>query len=179
VETGEDASNCPEDCEEGGSVCGNEICETGEDASNCPEDCEEIPFCGDGDCDEAGGETYENCPGDCPLPCDPPCQEGEFCDNGVCVSDLMLSGTIDSVWPIDAPKYFDSEQLPTNGSEVDLILKYINFTGEETGCIRILDAQHIYDPPYDKTHLQLERAANISSGDIFTIYHSTNCGAGA
>ncbi len=157
-------------------------------------------YCGDGICNTTLGEKEENCPEDCGefvctanctgLECgyDPSCGQlcgtcdtGKFCDLGKCVLDLILSGTIDSVWPSDAITYFDSEQLPKDGSEVELILKYVNFSNPlETGCIKILDAQHVYDegpPLYDKTHVQLERVANIISGDNFSIYNSNNCGA--
>lgn len=156
-------------------------------------------YCGDGICNSTLGEKEENCPEDCGefvctanctgLECgyDPSCGQlcgtcgtGEFCESGKCVIDLILSGIIDSVWPSDAITYFDSEQLPKDGSEDNLVLKYVNFSNPlETGCIKILDAQHVYDegpPLYDKTHVQLERVANIASGDSFSIYYSDNCG---
>jgi len=49
--------------------CGNGNCETGEDSSNCPQDCHAGPECGDGACDD--GETCETCEADCGACCIP------------------------------------------------------------------------------------------------------------
>src|SRR3989344_7555272 len=46
-------------------VCGNKICESGENAENCPYDCETRPYCGNKKCDI--GEDYNNCQPDCPY----------------------------------------------------------------------------------------------------------------
>ncbi|MBW8001797.1 MAG: hypothetical protein FVQ80_07205 [Planctomycetes bacterium] len=92
-ETGEDCTNCPNDCisKTGGDpashyCCGDGTCEGAEDSSNCGIDCG-APVCGDGTCDP--GEDYNNCPADCdpPAQCnsDGVCDPGEDC-NG-CPSD--------------------------------------------------------------------------------------------
>ena len=73
---GEDYLNCPEDCEEGVSVCGNNILETGEecddgnliDGDSCDSNCKiegEGSYCGDGTCN--GKETCESCEIDCGM----------------------------------------------------------------------------------------------------------------
>ncbi len=43
--TGENVSNCAQDCGGGGETCGNGVCGSGENTSNCPSDCGEGPDC--------------------------------------------------------------------------------------------------------------------------------------
>ncbi len=79
---GEDAANCPNDCD---AVCGNGTCEIGENHSACPEDCPAI--CGNGICET--GEDSQSCAedcgaGDCSTPPDllsqTSCDASEACD---------------------------------------------------------------------------------------------------
>ncbi len=162
--------------------------------------CVENPSCGDGTCNVADGENPETCPDDCgedvctpdcsSTPCgerDPVCGsvcgcgEGEICQQGTCIVNLILSGGISSVWPGSAPRYFDSPDLPTDGSESELILKYISFdpvpTGEteETNCVQIIGATHLIEGDYDMTHLELFRVVNITADHTFYIWNSENC----
>ena len=85
--------SCPEDC-----TCGNLICELGEETT-CPGDC----TCGDGYCDVANGEDYALCPSDCAnlcngAPYDPTvqqcCDESVLCGTAeICVSAInSISG---------------------------------------------------------------------------------------
>jgi len=54
------------DCSEREVECGDGICNSSECASGCTDDCSLSNCCGDRTCNVAIGETYENCPGDCP-----------------------------------------------------------------------------------------------------------------
>lgn len=75
---------------DGGSECGNEICESPENALTCPGDCPDL--CGDGVC--SGDEDPLSCPGDCPNHCgDGLCSGAENVDNcwvdcGFCGDDI-------------------------------------------------------------------------------------------
>ena len=190
-----------------GADCGNGIIETGETcddnnivsgdgcSSSCnvetgwscvgePSVCTEVGGGGcltSANCTDLGyqcGEHDDWCGGTFVCgPCDP----GQVCNaTYLCESALVLSGTIDSVWPGDAPRYFDSSQLPIDGNESDLVLKYINFSNPaETGCIKIVGAEHVYNsgpPVYDRTHLELERVTNITSLYDYQIWESSTCG---
>ena len=158
---------------EGEAVCGDGNCETGkgEDAENCPGDC------GESVCTKDCGERVCGLDPVCGQSCGE-CTSEQVCTEGQCLQKLILSGTIDSLWPIDAARYFDSSQLPTDGSESDLILKYINFPGgsEAGNCIQILRAEYVHDPPvYTKTHLQLERVALLTEGEDYNIWRTDEC----
>lgn len=72
--TGEDCSNCPQDC---GSCCGDGYCNPnhGETCITCPQDCgecensesekEEFDYCGNGTCPSDEFENCDNCTADC------------------------------------------------------------------------------------------------------------------
>ena len=66
---------------QGGSSCGNLICESTEDPVSCPNDCPEI--CGDGLC--SGIEDALSCSGDCP----------QSCGDGLCTG----SENVNTCWP--------------------------------------------------------------------------------
>jgi len=156
--------------------------------------CQVLPSCPDGTCDVNDGETPETC-SDCGiLFCNPDCSgtcgvrepvcgalcecgAGEMCVDGGCITNLILSGTISSVWPGSAPKYFDSEDLPKDGTESEFIFQYINFeeVSEEDGCITIMGVNHVIEGEYDMTHLELERVASIANGEGYSIWRSSTC----
>ena len=54
--------------------CGNGFCGAGESCTACPADCV-CPDCGDGLCEDTGGENCFNCVGDCPT-CTVECGDG-------------------------------------------------------------------------------------------------------
>ena len=63
-ESGEDCSNCEQDCGKCGPTCGNGQCESGEDCKNCEQDCGTCDAeCGNGKCES--GEGCATCPKDC------------------------------------------------------------------------------------------------------------------
>lgn len=73
-ESGENSSNCPQDCP--GACCGNGRCETGETCSSCPQDCGRCPYCGDGIC-----QSNESC-----STCSQDCGRCPYCGDGICQS---------------------------------------------------------------------------------------------
>ncbi len=106
-EAGENATSCPQDCSTG--TCGNGSCDVGENQNNCPADCGGGTNCGDGTCEEAGGEDCKTCSLDCGCPdgfycnlqgvcidmdapvCTPDC-EGKTCGNGGCTEQPGVCG---------------------------------------------------------------------------------------
>jgi len=83
-EQGEDAANCPSDCQASGPVCGNNTCELGEDISSCPADCgSQGPVCGNSSCE--AGEDAQTCPADCGG-------SGFVCGDNVCTPDVESCG---------------------------------------------------------------------------------------
>ena len=169
---------------EGGgvAVCGNGQCEAslGENSENCAQDCGIQSCTPTVTCvtlDYSCGNAIDNCGND--LVC-PSCSSGEICLEHQCLVDLLVSGTVDSIWPGDAPRYFDSSQLPKDGTESDLVFKYVSLNDDVAkGCIQISDIQHVYEvgpPVYDKTHIRLERVVVMSGGNSFKVWRSPNCG---
>jgi len=82
IDKGEYYKNCPEDCKSGGE---DDYCDRIKDGK-CDPDCrpEDDPDCikarcGDGTCESIKGESYENCPRDCPRPV--------ICGDGICEKD--------------------------------------------------------------------------------------------
>lgn len=58
------AVGCAADDDDGGSLCGDAVCNAGETSLTCPADCPAGgPFCGDGTCN--GSETVSTCASDC------------------------------------------------------------------------------------------------------------------
>jgi hypothetical protein len=93
------ALNCEANSWDGGDcdLCGNGLCGTGETATLCPEDCQDGEECGDAICMWEIGEDYDTCPEDC---C--PTGEVKDCENVSCVSDSGLGdGTCDTLLNCD------------------------------------------------------------------------------
>ncbi len=120
IDEGEYYKNCPEDCKSGGrdnycnrvldGVCDPDCMGVGDP------DCMEV-VCGDGKCESDRGESYRDCPGDCPRPVicgDSVCEEEEnymncptdcpsggedgYCDaldDGVCDPDCRVDVDLD------------------------------------------------------------------------------------
>lgn len=174
-----------------GAVCGNNIIESGE-------------TCDDGNTVSGDGCSStcqsEGVPGSCDGTWNPPEDSGVVCDGGanclancVCqagyiddgsggcmIEPSLNTGTIDSVWPVGAGKYFDSNGLPKD----DLIMqsyigKYANFSGAggETRCLQISYAEYLSDPAYNKSYMRVELVASIMAGDVYEIWTSSICGA--
>ncbi len=125
INRGEYHKNCPEDCKSAGrdNYCNrvlDGLCDPDCGGIGDP-DCMEV-VCGDGKCESSRGETYRDCPGDCPKPIicgDTVCEEDEnylncpgdcpsggedgYCDaldDGVCDPDCRVD--VD----VDCPKIF-------------------------------------------------------------------------
>ena len=181
-----------------GAVCGNNIIESGETCDDgntasddgCSSTCqlEGAPSSCDGawnqsDIDDGnqcdGGGAPGNVP-NCLATCI--CAAGYIADgSGGCMTEPSLNtGTIDSVWPIGAGKYFDSGDLPKDSSVISSYIgKYVNFggAGGETRCLQISYAEYLSDPAYNKSYMRVELVASIMAGDVYEIWTSSICGA--
>jgi len=158
--------SCPPGCT-GTDICSNGVC--------VPEDCVNETLeetCGDQgrDC----GNWTNNCGYiiDCGN-----CTVGE-CIEGSCVIEASInSGTVDSVWPSGAVKYFDSEDLPKNSTILDYNLNYVKFTtGSEMRCLQITWAEYLIE--YNKSYVRLIEVAYIISNDSYEIWETQEGCAG-
>ncbi len=175
-----------------GAVCGNGIIESGETCDDgntisgdgCSSTCqsEGAPSSCDGTWDQTDIDDGNVCDGGANCLANCVCQVGYIADgSGGCgIEPSLNTGTIDSVWPAGASKYFDSEDLPKD----DLIMqsyigKYANFSGVggETRCLQISYAEYLSDPAYDKSYMRVELVASIIPGDVYEIWTSSTCGA--
>lgn len=103
-EQGEDCVTCPNDCFSApGGTCGDGIC-SGENASNCPVDCDPtfVPpsptCCGDGTCE--GTESDVNCAVNCATcTVDAECDDGFYC-NGPETCDIGTGNCLPGI-PVD------------------------------------------------------------------------------
>lgn len=108
------------------------------------------------------------------------CETGYIADGiGGCVlSPALLSGNISSVWPGSAPKYFDSIDLPTDGTEGTYAGKYVNISGIPGVCPTISDITHLVDGSYDMTYIELDFVVTgMDSSDTFQIWNANPCSA--
>src|SRR3990172_4693695 len=132
--------------------CGDGICEGGETTSGCSLDCQlpPPPSCGDGAWNQTDIDDGNQCdgtplPANCTVQCG--CLSGYVPNsNGGCVLEPVLNfGTVDSIWPGGAVKYFDSNDLPkTITITSNFTGKYVNFSGADadTRCLRISYAEY-------------------------------------
>ena len=143
-------------------------------SSSTPSSCDGVWSAGAEDpgveCD--GAPLPNNCNVDCT------CSTGYTVDgSGGCIlSPAILSGLISSVWPGSAPKYFDSPDLPVDGTETDLSGEYVSVSGSPGTCLQISDVVHIIEGAYDMTHIQLPVPITMAAGNTFEIWSSPTCG---
>ena len=181
-EVGETSSSCSQDCSAGGgAVCGNGICESGETSNSCSQDCAAPPSC-NGVWQGASEDPGVVCDGGAKCLASCTCPLGFTGDSsGACVSQPSLSsGLVESIWPAGVAKYFDSDDLPKDSTQiVSFIGKYANFSGvgTETRCLQISYAEYLSDPAYNKSYMRLELPSTIMSGDTYNIWLSSTCGA--
>src|SRR3989344_2757831 len=164
----------------GGVGCGNGICESGETAASCIQDCPAPASC-NGVWQGASEDSGVVCDGGVGCLAGCTCPTGFLGDgSGGCVSEPSLSsGTVDSIWPFGAVKYFDSSSLPKNSAQIiTYVGKYVNFSGSggEARCLRISYAEYLSDPAYNKSYIRLELPSSIVSGDTYEIWASSTCG---
>jgi hypothetical protein len=110
----------------------------------------------------------------CNLDCT--CPTGFTADTfgGCTLNPLINNGTIYSVWPIGAVKYFDSEDLPIDVSGYTMY--YVNFSNSaENGCFRITWAE--YMDTNGRSYIRTEFMVNISVGEVYNVWEAENCGA--
>ena len=164
-----------------GAVCGNGVCESGEKTQSCSQDCSAIPVSCNGTWTPGAEDVGVECDGGLKCLASCTCPTGFTGDgSGGCVSEPSLSsGLIESIWPFGAAKYFDSDDLPKDSSQVvTFIGKYANFsgTGGEARCLQISYAEYLSDPAYNKSYIRLELPSSIVSGDTYEIWASSTCG---
>ncbi|MEM3116582.1 MAG: hypothetical protein QXD63_01455 [Candidatus Pacearchaeota archaeon] len=95
---------------------------------------------------------------------------------GCYLNPPVNTGTILSVWPPGAKKYFDSENLPKDSSQIAPYTSYyINFSNSiETRCFRITFAEYI--PSVNRSYLRIIDTANINAGENYSVWEAENCG---
>jgi len=111
-----------------------------------------------------------NCNSDCT------CSVGFTADGvgGCTLNPPINTGTIFSVWPLGAVKYFDSEDLPIDVSEYTMY--YVNFSGSaENGCFRITWAE--YMETNGRSYIRTEFIVNISVSEGYYVWEAGDCGA--
>jgi len=104
---------------------------------------------------------------DCPL--------GEVCKDGNCTTEeVILNGTISSIWPFSLGEYFDSPALPNSSTGQRSYLNlYIIFPGSnEVRCLKIL--KYVYpNSTLDNSYVQLDKKeTEIKSGNKFEIWET-------
>jgi hypothetical protein len=171
----EDCSTCSDDCGICPAYCGDGWCDPDEDCLTCETDCgtcECTPapdptlsgICGTKECGNA-----EN--GTCGTVSCGTCGSGYYCNpTGQCVIETAVnSGVIYSVWPADAPKYFESEDLPKSSEGYSYIGYYVKFPGStETGCIIVTYFDYLAQN--DRSYIRLDRVASIVPSDNYEIW---------
>lgn len=104
------------------------------------------------------------------------CDFGEVCKDGSCVpEEMVVNGTIRSVWPYGVGEYFDSFQLPTDPDAV-APGSYVIFPGnQQTSCLRVREFQ---TATFDGgiSYIRVDQVpSNLSDGDDFEVWE-TNYG---
>jgi len=177
---GTNLGNPPESCVNQGFASGQLGCTIGcqFDTSPCNQGTPETPASCDGTWNQTDVDDGNECDGT-PLPngCAASCMCGDgFTQNGFggcALNPPINEGTIFSVWPAGAAKYFDSEDLPTDMTEYTKY--YVNFTNSpENGCFRISYAEYL--DTNGRSYIRTELIANIDVNQIYSIWEAQNCG---
>lgn len=112
-------------------------------------------------------------PNNCQVSCI--CEVGFSPDGfGACtLNPSKNNGTIFSVWPSGAVKYFDSEDLPI---DVSGYTNYsVNFTNSaENGCFKITFAEYL--DTNGRSYLRTEFIVNINPTEEYFVWEAANCG---
>lgn len=88
---------------------------------------------------------------------------------------LLSDGSISSIWPGSAPRYFDSTDLPADSDAVQTYINtYVRFSSNYDLCYRVTVAGHEYDegpPAYNMSHLGFTYAiTHLTDVDIYDVY---------
>jgi len=86
------------------------------------------------------------------------------------IETFVNSGTIYSVWPSGAVKYFDSDYLPKDFEGYEYMAHYIKFPGTDENCIVLKLISYI--PENDRSYGWLDEVALIDSGDNYEIWET-------
>ena len=138
-------------------------------------DCDGDTDMADTDCE---GQCIPNCTGKvcgddgCEGTCPPGCDPGYNCNStGQCeIETFVNSGTIYSVWPSGAVKYFDSDDLPKDFEGYEYMAHYIKFPGTDENCIVLKLIAYI--PENDRSYGWLDEVVVISSGNNYEIWET-------
>jgi len=112
-----------------------------------------------------------------PLECvtNQDCALGEICVLGSCVvENVLITGTVASIWPFTLGEYFDSLDLPKIQDTTNYIGYNIIFPGStENRCLKI--TEFVYpSSTQDNSYVRLNQAeTNISSGDYFEVWETS------
>jgi len=177
-----DAGACVRDCI---PDCTNLEC--GPDANGCGVSC--------GTCDTEAGEWCDD--GTCAItPCEPDCTDrecgpdangcgvscgtcdteaGEWCsEDAICLSEeIVNTGIIFSVWPINTGIYFDSNDLPK--SSASYTNYWVKFPGSnEFDCLQIDNfVTPVIPEIYDMSYIKLVTSSSeIKSGDTYEVWET-------
>ncbi len=141
-----------------GPVCGNAACEAGETYVNCPQDCPKPkPVCGDKKCDSPE-ETPQNCPDDCGPP--PPVCGDNKCDK----TETYQSCPQDCQPPTPVPAK-DSDSDGLTDVEETTIYGTDPFKADSSGRGYLDGNQvlYLYDPASSKNAAQLKDNPGIAT----------------
>ena len=127
------------------------------------EQCNETEICFDAEC---------FVPLECSANSD--CDLGEICEEGSCVEEeLLLNGTVKSIWPFDKGEYFDSEEFPSD-EETEYSNDYIIFpNSSENRCLNIREFKKPSNLEEGTPYVRLSKSdTNITINDYFEIWET-------
>ena len=142
-------------------ACNDESCES---TTNIlvKEECVGEEICYEGECFEAL-ECVNNAD----------CMAGYICEEGECVLEEPLNiGVIRSAWPFGIGEYFDSFNLPLEGTDITMGQQIIFPNSAQTGCLQI---KEFFPAPFDGgiSYIRLnEPSTNISDNDNYEIWET-------
>ncbi len=152
---------------------------TGDGITFCADDddCTDNGVCGEDvsvECETTGLGCLTNCVCDIEQGYIPFDTKQQGCD---VKGAYWTGGTVSSIWPGAAPRYFDSDQLPKDATISQFLDKYVKFTtGPEADCINIENANHVVEGGYSMSHFKLADVSIMVSGNEYDVWDSTCCG---
>jgi hypothetical protein len=142
--------------------CNQQVCSDSV-SSDAVEICQNGDVCYEGEC-----LAKVECTSD--LDCD----SGKVCVAGSCVQEVTrVLGTVSAIFPAGYGEFIESSDFPHNPSGASYIGNYIRFTsGDEKGCLRIIEFDFRESPRNSFIRLDAERTA-VKAGDSFEIWKTS------